>query len=188
MNIANRLTLLRIILAFVCIGLIIHNTLDSLIAAFLIFIIASITDYLDGYFARTRNLISDLGKLLDPIADKILTLGVFLAFLELQIITAWMITAIMLREFIITGLRLYCLNKGVVMEAKTFGKHKTFSQIIGIVFIFIVIILAKLSPNNSTITLLHIKIIPLVMWYVVAITVGSGVHYLWVNRRTIKTF
>jgi CDP-diacylglycerol--glycerol-3-phosphate 3-phosphatidyltransferase len=113
MNIANYLTFLRIILAFFCIGFILRNDFNSILIAFVIFIIASLTDMLDGMFARRHNLISDLGKLLDPIADKILIIGVFLAFLQLKVVVnAWMVAVIMLREFIITGLRLYVLKSG----------------------------------------------------------------------------
>ncbi|MBU1121417.1 MAG: CDP-diacylglycerol--glycerol-3-phosphate 3-phosphatidyltransferase [Candidatus Omnitrophota bacterium] len=187
MNICNKLTISRIFLAFICIGLIIKDTLAFLIVAFIIFIIASITDFLDGYLARKKNLISDLGKLLDPIADKILIIGVFLAFLQVGIINAWMVSVIMLREFIITGLRFYGLSKGIVLEAQTLGKHKTVSQIIGIVLIFITLILSKVT-DSSTVYFLYYKLVPAVMWYVVVITLFSGISYLWTNRKTIKTF
>lgn len=189
MNISNQLTFLRILLAFVCIGFILQNSFASLIIAFLVFIFASITDFLDGYLARKKNLISDLGKLLDPIADKILIIGTFLAFLQLKVIVnAWMVSVIMLREFIVTGLRLYSLNKGVVMEAKTLGKHKTFSQVVGIFFIFITLILVKSMPSNNVVLFLYIRVIPIMMWYIVAITLFSGVHFFWVNRKMIRTF
>ena len=115
MNIANKLTILRIFLSFVCIGLILKNNFVSILIAFIVFILASVTDFLDGFIARKKNLISDLGKLLDPIADKILIIGVFCAFLELGIVNSWMVSLIMLREFIITSLRLYSLNKGAVL-------------------------------------------------------------------------
>lgn len=187
MNIANKLTISRIVLAFICIGFTLGNSLAFLILALIVFTAASLTDALDGYFARKRNLISDLGKLLDPIADKILIIGVFCAFLELKVVNTWMVSLIMLREFIITGLRLYGLNKGVVLEAKRFGKHKTFSQVTGIFVIYFALILSKVFPEGKTVFILY-KFIPLVMWYIVAITVFSGIYYLWVNRKTIRTF
>jgi CDP-diacylglycerol--glycerol-3-phosphate 3-phosphatidyltransferase len=187
MNICNKLTISRILLAFICIGFIVKNTFASLLLAFIIFILASITDFLDGYLARKKKLTSDLGKLLDPIADKILIIGVFLAFLQLGIIEAWMVGIIMLREFIITGLRLYGVNKKIVLGAKTLGKHKTVSQIGGILLIFITLILFKIT-NGRAAPFLYYKLIPLVMWYIVIITLFSGINYLWVNRRMIKTF
>lgn len=188
MNISNRLTILRIILAFLCIGFILKNTFTSLLIAFIIFSIASLTDFLDGFLARKRCIESDLGKLLDPIADKILVIGVFLAFLQLGVINAWMVSIIMLREFIITSLRLYSLNKGIVLEAKRIGKHKTLSQIMGILFIFITLILFLKMPSNKLVLFFHSTLIPLIMWYIVIITLFSGVYYLWINRQSIKTF
>lgn len=187
MNIANKLTILRIILAFVCIGLVLQNTLFTITAALIVFILASITDFFDGYLARKLNLISDLGKILDPIADKILTIGVFCAFLELGILNSWMVSLIMLREFIVTGLRFYSLNKGVILEAKRLGKHKTFSQVMGICVIFITLILAKLFPLDKGVVFLQSVFIPLLMWYIVGITVVSGIYYFWVNRNIIRT-
>jgi CDP-diacylglycerol--glycerol-3-phosphate 3-phosphatidyltransferase len=189
MNIANYLTSLRIGLAFFCIGFILKNDSSSILIAFIIFILASATDWLDGVFARRNNLVTDLGKLLDPIADKILIIGVFLAFLQLEIVVnAWMVAVIMLREFIITGLRLYVLNKGEILEAKRWGKHKTVSQIIAIVIIFIALLLFKKFPDNNFVLFLYTKLAHVVMWYVVAITLFSGVYYFWINRRAIKTF
>jgi len=188
MNIPNRLTILRIILSFICIGFILQNSFVSLLIAFVIFCLASITDFLDGYIARKKNLISDLGKILDPIADKILIIGVFCAFLELGVVNSWMVSLIMFREFIITGLRLYSLNKGVVLEARKFGKHKTVSQVIGIFVILFALILSKVMPGSSAVSFLWGKFIPVLMWYIVAITIFSGIYYFWVNRKAIRTF
>ncbi|OQX88279.1 MAG: CDP-diacylglycerol--glycerol-3-phosphate 3-phosphatidyltransferase [Candidatus Omnitrophica bacterium 4484_70.2] len=187
MNLANQLTILRILLAFLCSALIIKNTLFSLILSFLIFILASFTDYIDGLIARKNNLVSDLGKILDPIADKILVILVFLAFLELGVIHTWMVGIIILREFIITGVRIFALSKGVVLEAKKFGKHKTFSQMLAIVFIFLVLIFLNLSKDTSSRNLAQL-FVDIVMVYVVLVTIFSGLYYLWANRRLIKTF
>lgn len=187
MNIANKVTFSRIFLAFVCIGLILVNKNWSILAAFIVFILASITDFLDGYLARKYNLISDLGKLLDPIADKILIIGVFLGFLQLGVINAWMVAVIMLREFILTGFRFYGLNKGVVLEARQLGKHKTVSQVAAITVIFITLILEKYFTGSMFVRVLS-WLIPILMWYVVIITLFSGIHYFWDNRKQIKTF
>lgn len=188
MNVANRLTILRLLLAFICIGLILKNSFISLSVALAIFCLASLTDFLDGFLARKKNLVSDLGKLLDPIADKILIIGVFCAFLELGIINTWMVSLIMLREFIITGLRLYGLNKGIILEAKRLGKHKTFSQVVGVFVIFLTLILSKITPQSLFVFFLYQKFIPILMWYIVIITLFSGIYYFWVNRRAIRTF
>jgi len=188
MNISNKLTFLRIFLSFICIGLILANKFFSLLLAFVIFILASITDFFDGHLARKHNLVTDLGKFLDPIADKILIIGVFLAFLQLRVVNAWMVSVIMLREFIVTGMRLYTLNKGIVLEAKRWGKHKTFSQVLGIFIIFITLILSKILPQSQTVSFLYYKLIPLLMWYIVIVTLFSGFYYFWENRRSIRTF
>jgi len=189
MNISNKLTTLRIILSFICIGFIIKNSFYSMIIAFFIFIFASLTDFLDGYFARKKELVSDLGKILDPIADKILIIGVLLAFLQLKIIVdVWMASVIMLREFIITAVRLYNLSRGEINEAKKLGKHKTASQVFAVIYIFIVEILFKKFPNNNFILFLYNKVSYIIMWYVVLITLFSGLYYFWSNRHKIKTF
>jgi CDP-diacylglycerol--glycerol-3-phosphate 3-phosphatidyltransferase len=188
MNISNQLTFLRIFLSFICIGLILKNSFYSLLWAFIIFIIASFTDFLDGFMARRKKIISDLGKLLDPVADKILIIGVFLAFLQLRVVNAWMVSIIMLREFIITGMRFYSLSKGIILEAKRWGKHKTFSQVLGIIFIFIILILFKRNPQSKFIILLYYKLIPLIMGYIMIVTLFSGIYYFWINRKIIRTF
>ncbi len=188
MNTPNKLTILRILLAFICIGLIIKNSFLSTILALVVFSLASVTDFFDGFLARKHNLTSDLGKLLDPIADKILIIGVFCAFLQLGIINAWMVSVIMLREFVVTGLRLYSLNKGVVLEARSLGKHKTLSQIIGAFMILISLILSRIFPGSRAVYFLQQTLIPILMWYIVAITLYSGIYYFWANRRSIRTF
>jgi CDP-diacylglycerol--glycerol-3-phosphate 3-phosphatidyltransferase len=188
MNVSNKLTFLRIILSFICIGFILSNTLASLICAFIVFVLASVTDFLDGFFARKHNTVSDLGKLIDPIADKILIIGVFLAFLQLRVVNAWMVAVIMLREFIITGMRVYGLTKKVVLEAKGWGKHKTISQFVALIAIFVSLILLKMFPESRVAAFLYYGFVPLFMWYVVAITFFSGVYYFWIHRKLIRTF
>lgn len=188
MNISNKLTFLRIFLAFFCVGFILLNIFGFHIAALCLFIVASFTDWLDGYFARKHGHTTDLGKILDPIADKILIIGVFSAFVEIGLISVWMVIAILLREFIVTSLRLYSLRKGVVLAAQGLGKHKTVSQISGVLIIFSFLILSKTFPQAKITDFLYNFGIPIVMWYIVAITLFSGIYYFWVNRQIIKTF
>ncbi|MFO8052935.1 MAG: CDP-diacylglycerol--glycerol-3-phosphate 3-phosphatidyltransferase [Candidatus Omnitrophota bacterium] len=188
MNISNKLTFLRILLAFFCVGFILLNTFTFHIIALCLFIVASLTDWLDGYFARKHDHATDLGKILDPIADKILIIGVFAAFVEIDLISVWMVIAILLREFIVTSLRLYSLRKGVVLAAQAFGKHKTASQISGVLIIFTFLLLSKTFPQAKITNFLYTYGIPIVMWYILIITLFSGFYYFWVNRQTIKTF
>jgi CDP-diacylglycerol--glycerol-3-phosphate 3-phosphatidyltransferase len=148
MNIANQVTLSRAILAFVCMGLLAVNTFSYIMAAFIVFIVAAITDFFDGYLARKYNLVSDWGKLWDPIADKILVIGVFLAFVFLGVVELWMVMVIIFREVVVTWMRMICLKKGTVIEAKMAGKHKTVAQIVGIILIFIMLLIMKHTPDT----------------------------------------
>lgn len=188
MNISNKLTFLRIFLAFFCVGLILLDSFYFHLAALVLFMIASLTDFLDGYLARRNNKVTDLGKILDPIADKILVIGVFAAFVEIDLISIWMVIVILLREFIVTSLRLYGLHKNVVLGAQRFGKHKTVSQVAGILIIFFFLILKEILPGARTTSFLCDYGIPAVMWYIVAVTLFSGIYYFWLNRKAIKTF
>ncbi len=192
MNIANKLTMSRIVLSFICMYFIIKNSFVSLIIAFFIFVIASFTDLFDGLLARRLNIVSDFGKILDPIADKVLTIGVFMAFLEIKVIHAWMLVLIISREFLITGLRVFFLKRGVVMAAQKFGKHKTFSQMVGSIIIFIILILNKLVETKGLKLVFFQRqwdklLIFLVMLWVVFITIFSGGIYLWRNRKAIRS-
>lgn len=191
MNIANRLTVSRLILAFVFMGLLALPGIVSKSGALLVFSLASLTDLFDGLVARKRNEITDLGKLLDPIADKVLVLAAFLSFVQMQLIEAWMVVLIIIRELLITGLRILAMTRGKVLEAAAFGKHKTVSQMVTIFFILSVIILREVgiehgfwSLNIENITLYGILIL---MFITVALTISSGFWYLWSNRRIIRT-
>lgn len=138
MNLPNRLTLLRIVLIIPFIAFLLLSGNGSMffkILAFGVFMAASITDFLDGYIARKYNLISDFGKLMDPLADKILVLGALILFVELQYIPSWMVIVIISREFLVTGIRTLAASKGEVIAAGMSGKLKTTTQMIAILII-----------------------------------------------------
>ncbi len=192
MNIANQLTVLRIVLSFICMWFIVQDTFFSFSFGLLIFSVASFTDFLDGLFSRKLNMVSDFGKILDPIADKILMIGVFLAFLEIGVIHAWMVILIMIREFLITSLRIFALGKGKVLAAQRWGKHKTVYQIIGIIFIFLVKLVDKYAQTRGIFLVWFNRdfanlFIFLLMIWVVFITLFSGWVFLWSNRKIIRT-
>jgi len=107
------------------------------VVAVLIFLTAASTDWLDGYIARKRNQITDVGKLLDPIADKLLTVSAFIALVELKVAPAWMIVVIVGREIAISGMRSIAATKGLVIAASGWGKSKTFSQVIAITLLIL---------------------------------------------------
>jgi CDP-diacylglycerol--glycerol-3-phosphate 3-phosphatidyltransferase len=184
-SLANRITLSRIFLTFVCIGFLIADTFVSLLVSFIVFIIASFTDFLDGFYARKKNAVSDLGRIIDPIADKILIIGLFLGFVRLDVVHLWMIIVIILRELLVTSLRIFALGKGKVLAAQNFGKHKTFSQMIGIGIIYILLLLEKKTLITFTASR---RIIFFTLWWIVIITISSGVMYFFKNRKLIKTF
>jgi len=191
MNLANKLTMSRLILAFVFMAFLFVEGLMFKIIAFLVFTIASLTDLFDGWIARKRNEITDLGKLLDPIADKVLVVAAFLSFVEMNLIWGWMVVIIIIREFLITGLRLLAMNRGIVLEAERAGKHKTVSQIVTIFFILIVLIVKEIGVKYGFWTAsienaVNYGIIVL-MFITVTLTLTSGFSYLWKNRQIIRS-
>ena len=138
-NLPNMLSLFRVILVPVILvfltlrgqlGYVMGLNVGDCIAA-VVFIIASITDAVDGYIARKRNIVTNLGKFIDPLADKILVIAVLTALVELHRFPAWMVVVIISREFIVSGLRMVAASEGVVIAASKGGKLKTVTQIIG---------------------------------------------------------
>lgn len=143
MNLPNKITLSRIVLTFVFMFLLFCRGIVAKYLALFIFILASLTDFFDGRIARRKKLENDFGRLMDPIADKILILGAFLAFVEMKIIPAWMVIVIIFRELVITGLRLNAARRGKVLSASLAGKHKTVSQMVAIISILIFLIIKE---------------------------------------------
>jgi CDP-diacylglycerol---glycerol-3-phosphate 3-phosphatidyltransferase len=189
MNLANRLTILRIILTFVFMVLLSVSGLWWRVASLLVFSIAALTDLFDGRIAHKYNMVTDFGKLMDPIADKILVLSAFAAFVQMQLVRDWMFMIIISREIIITYFRLFALNKGKVMSAGKMGKGKTVSQMV-IIFVilgFIVfkeVMLAFFTWNPAWEAMFH-QGIDAFMWVILALTIYSGCSYLWQNRKFI---
>ncbi len=189
MNIANRLTLLRIILTFVFMFFLFCHGLWAKVLSLAIFIFAALSDFFDGRIAHKKNMVTDFGKLMDPIADKILVLAAFTAFVQMQLIGAWMFVIIVSREILITSLRLFALNKGKVLSASKAGKHKTISQMVAIFYIlgFIVlkeVMLAFFTWNPAWENFFRNSIY-ILMLLTVGLTLYSGLYYLWENRKII---
>lgn len=194
MNIANRLTILRIIFTFVFIFFLSFPFAGiwSLVAkaiSLTLFIFVALTDFLDGRIARKRNMVTDFGKLMDPIADKIFVLSAFAAFVQIQLIPAWMFVIVMSREIVIMSLRLFALNKGKVLSAGKSGKHKTFSQmaVIFLILVFIVVkeVMLTFFTWNPIWEKLFTRGVFFVMLFVAVLTLTSGLSYLWENRKII---
>jgi CDP-diacylglycerol---glycerol-3-phosphate 3-phosphatidyltransferase len=187
MNLPNMLTLLRLgLTVFLVVSLSAQYPAHSAIAL-LVFLVASLTDYLDGVIARKWNLITDFGKLMDPLADKVLTASAFICLIPYEALPAWVVIIIISREFLITGLRLLASSKGIILPAEKLGKHKTAWQMITIVFFLALLALRDLGLEDS----------PLVdgLWsyggaflvsVTVALTLFSGFAYLWKNRALLS--
>src|SRR5215471_1803826 len=137
MNLPNKLTLSRFILTIAFLVAMFSETRYHETIALAFFSAAGISDFLDGQIARRRNLITNFGILMDPLADKIMVCSAFIAFVGLKWIPAWMVVIIVGRELAITGLRLLAASKNVVLAAEGYGKHKTISQIVAIIAILV---------------------------------------------------
>ena len=188
MNLPNKITMFRILLAFVFMVLLFLKSLASSVLALVVFIAAAFTDYLDGYLAKKYNMITSFGMIMDPVADKVLTLSAFLAFVEMKLVPAWIVVIIIMRELIITGIRLMALKRGEVLHAGLGGKHKTVSQMFSIFIILIFIIIKEAGVGvfdfwNPTLEYWYRQLIFVMMLITVILTIISGVSYLVGNKK-----
>ena len=181
MNLANKLTISRIILSGVFILFLFIKGPGAKFMAMAIFLAACATDYYDGYMARKTGSITAFGKLMDPIADKILILGAFLAFVEMEIVPAWMVMIIIARELVITGIRILALSQKKVLSAATGGKHKTVSQMVAVISILIFLIIRDLGFSFRHIEYFKIAVY-LLMLVTVGMTLTSGISYMARNK------
>lgn len=175
MNLPNKLTVLRVAMIpfFVLFMLLpITGTADKWIALAL-FVAASLTDMLDGHIARKYNLITNFGKFMDPLADKLLVCSALICLVELRRIPSWIVIIIIAREFIISGFRLIASDNGVVIAASYWGKFKTTFQMIMICFM--IVNLESLSFFTN-----------IVMWVALLLTVVSLIDYLIKNKEVMK--
>ncbi|MCX5715239.1 MAG: CDP-diacylglycerol--glycerol-3-phosphate 3-phosphatidyltransferase [Candidatus Omnitrophica bacterium] len=189
MNLANKITVSRIVLTFVFMFFLFCHSWWAKVLSLVIFIFAALSDFLDGRIAHKKNMVTDFGRLMDPIADKILVIAAFSAFVQMQLIEAWMFVIIISREIIITSLRLFALNKGRVLSATKAGKHKTVSQmsVIFLILGFIVLKETRLAffTWDPAWEGLFRKSIYILMLVTVGFTLYSGLSYLWENRKII---
>lgn len=179
MNLANKITVLRVLMIPVFLVVLLSGLLPLPLnrnIAVAIFIIASLTDALDGYIARSRNMITNLGKFMDPLADKLLVISAMIALVELGNLSAWVVIIIVAREFIVTGFRLIAASDNIVIAASWWGKLKTISQMLMVIFLIINfdgVIFASL--NNLLIAL------------ATAFTLISGIDYIIKNIDVLKS-
>ena len=174
MNLPNKLTIFRVILIpFFVVLLLFDLTAYDKWIALAIFIVASLTDFLDGHIARKYNLVTNFGKFMDPLADKLLVCSAMICLVELSRIPAWVVIIIIAREFIISGFRLVASDNGVVIAASYWGKFKTVFQIV-----MICLMIADL-PSLALVT-------QIVMWVALVLTVVSLVDYLIKNKGVMR--
>ena len=175
MNLPNKLTILRVIMIpfFVLFMLTDLGGSASKWIALALFVIASMTDWLDGYLARKYNLVTNFGKFMDPLADKLLVSSAMICLVEMGRIPAWIVVVIISREFIISGFRLVASDNGRVIAASYWGKFKTVSQMLMI--ILMIVDIAALSFLTQ-----------IMMWIALILTVVSLVDYLIKNKDVLK--
>ena len=188
LNLPNQLTVLRL---GMCGLLIVSMSIAwpySATVAFFIFAIAGLTDWLDGYLARSRNLVTDLGKLLDPLADKVLVLGTLIALAVEPHHTApmWMVVVILAREFLISGLRQIAAAKQKILAAEKIGKHKTVSQIVAVLVSLGWLGLGEFGLQNTFVAKALLAAQPWLYWIALLITVVSGAVYFTKNASIVS--
>lgn len=171
LNLPNKLTLIRIFLIpLLMVFLISSSRVDEVIAAF-IFIAASITDWLDGHIARRTHQVTTLGKLLDPIADKILISAAFISLVQVNRVPAWMVVVIIGREFAVTGLRGIAASAGIIIPASTLGKSKMACQVFAIIFLILDGSFSLMVP------FIKMKLSLFLTWIALLATLISGIDY-----------
>jgi CDP-diacylglycerol--glycerol-3-phosphate 3-phosphatidyltransferase len=191
MNLPNKLTLARIILAPFFMAFLLIDNVYSRYLATLIFIIAALTDAYDGYLARKTGVITGFGKFMDPLADKILVSTAFISFVALGYVQAWMVLVIILREFLVTGLRSLAAYKGVVILPSYLAKWKTGCQMSVIVIIMVYVniesTLVLAGHNWSLITTgTAILAFDIMIFITMLLTVITGIDYVIKNAFLIK--
>ena len=169
MNLPNKLTIARMCMVPLFMIALMMNTPASRIIATVIFALASLTDMLDGQIARKHNMVTNFGKLMDPLADKVLTAAAMICLVELGDLAAWIAVVIIFREYLITGLRSVAANENIVVAANIWGKVKTVCQMIALM-------LLMLKPQ--IVALCGIDIGLWMMYVAVALTIYSGLDYV----------
>jgi len=188
MNWANRITLSRLALTVLFVVSLNSSWQYARTTALVIFLIAGLTDFIDGEIARRYGIITNFGKLMDPLVDKIMLAAAFISLVPLKAVPAWAATTIVARDFLITGLRLMASAKGRILPAESLGKHKTSWQVITVLFFLGLFSASELRfANEESVWWLRAwnQAGPILVWITVALTLYSGVAYAWRHRELI---
>ena len=176
MNLANKLTMLRILMIPVFIAVLVYSKDRDIVYRYIalgIFVMASATDALDGYVARKYNMITDFGKLMDPLADKILVSSALIILIELGNISSWIVSIVIAREFIISGIRLIATEKNIIIAASPLGKLKTVSQMLSVILMLLSIKAISLITDLS-------------VWLMCILSVISLLDYIIKNKKVLS--
>lgn len=189
MTLPNKLTVVRIFLTAVIAFFLFTPGWVSKVAALVAFVIASLTDWLDGYLARRWHQTSPMGALLDPIADKVLVLGTFCAFAQLRVVPWWMVGLIALREVLVTGARLIAARRHIILAAEKEGKQKAVSQFLAAIVVLVVVIVQETQekasiPIRSRLTM-ELAVLGC-MGLATALTLTSGASFFWTHRKELR--
>jgi len=188
MNWANRITLSRLALTVLFVIALNSSWQYARTTALVIFLIAGLTDFIDGEIARRYGIITNFGKLMDPLVDKIMVAAAFISLVPLKAVPAWAATTVVARDFLITGLRLMASAKGHILPAESLGKQKTSWQMITIIFFLALLAIAELRYADQT-SIWWARAWgeagPVLVWITVALTIYSGLGFTWRNRELI---
>jgi len=188
MNWANRLTLSRLLLTILFVVALNSSWQYARTLALVIFLIAGLTDFVDGEVARRYGVITNFGKLMDPLVDKIMIAAAFISLVPLKAVPAWAATTVVARDFLVTGLRLMASAKGRILPAERLGKQKTSWQVVTIIFFLALLSIHELRYANGASVwwsrAWH-EAGRVLVWITVLLTVYSGVGYAWRHRELI---
>ena len=188
MNWANRLTLSRLGLTILFVIALNSSWQYGRTTALVLFLIAGLTDFIDGEVARRYGVVTNFGKLMDPLVDKIMMAAAFISLVPLRAVPAWVATTVVARDFLITGLRLMATAKGQVLPAERLGKQKTSWQIVTVIFFLALLAASELRyADERSIWWLRAREVagPILVYFMVALTIYSGIGFAWRNRELI---
>lgn len=177
MNLANKITLLRVLMIPIFMIILLSDLKWNNYIAAGIFIVASITDTLDGYIARSKNQVTSFGKFVDPLADKLLVTTALVCLIEMGKVPAWIVIIILAREFTITGFRTIAASEGVTIDASPLGKIKTITQLVAIISLLI---------NNYPFRLINFPFDKVMLYISLFFTLLSGIEYILRNKHVLK--
>jgi CDP-diacylglycerol--glycerol-3-phosphate 3-phosphatidyltransferase len=189
MNWANRVTLSRLGLTVLFVIALNSSWQYGRTAALVIFLVAGLTDFIDGEIARRYGVITNFGKLMDPLVDKIMVAAAFISLVPLKAVPAWAATAVVARDFLITGLRLMATAQGRILPAESLGKQKTSWQVVTVIFFLALFSASELRfANEQSMWWLRAwnQAGPILVWITVALTLYSGLGYVWRHREVIS--